>query len=82
MVNRYTFKYVQGQHNCRECGEFTGIGIQTDKATGEDWFSCEKHRNVGKCRKNLLHSDFRRDSSKTPINSLVENRQNGSEAMI
>lgn len=62
---RYTLKYIKGEHYCRDCGAFTGEGIQTDRKTGEDYFVCKKHIKTGKCKRNDLHPDFRHLNKKT-----------------
>lgn len=76
MVNRYNFRLVKGQHFCRDCGSMTGQGILVDKKIGEDYFVCEKHIKIGKCRKKDLYPHFRRNQIK-PQDLHTKNSQNG-----
>ena len=72
---RFTTKLTKDVGFCWNCGN-KASGISTDRVTGDEFWVCKYHiRNSGKCRRNQLHPDFRRNSSKTPSDLHIKKSQ-------
>lgn len=80
---RYSFKKVIGQHFCWYCGELNGIGIETDRQTGEDYHVCKNHvHSLTKIRRTALHLDFRHKSHKKTKNEILSELIKGNKQQM